>query len=252
MTEQQPIKRAKRKRGTGAPSKMYFHAGTQAAIVAYQNSTCSVERNRLYATEIHPAFLRLCENLINIHKFTSLHDTFEDLRNDCINFLFETLLKFDATRGTAAFSYFNVCAKNFLIIRTKKKVQATKRILSIDDPESLNNAETMMVEDHYNIPSQDIVLENASTAREIINLLYIVRGMVTTENELVCVNSIITVFENIHDIDFVNKTAIMMYMKELSSLSSKQLTTTLQTIKKLYKEIKDEDDPELPFDTFNT
>ena len=108
-------RKIKRRKGGTSPSKLYFHAGTQDAIVRYQKSTENGDRNRIYVQEIYPAFEKLAENLMNIHRFTSLHDSFDDLRNDCVNFLFETLLKFDATRGTNAFSYFNVCAKNFLI-----------------------------------------------------------------------------------------------------------------------------------------
>ena len=39
---------------------------------------------------------------------------FQTLKLDCVTFLYETLEKFDPARGSKAFSYFNVCAKNFL------------------------------------------------------------------------------------------------------------------------------------------
>jgi len=53
-----------------------------------------------------------------------------------------------------------------------------------------------------------------------------------------CINSIITIFENIDNIDLLNKNAILLYMRELSGLSPKQLTTTMQIVKKHYKKIK--------------
>ena len=114
-------RRRTRKRGKTNPLKLYFHSGTQDAIVAYQKSPDRKEKERLYVTDIMPAFEKLVENLINIHKFSSLHDSYDDLKNDCVNFLFETIGKFDSTRGTNAFSYFNVVAKNWLIIKTKQK-----------------------------------------------------------------------------------------------------------------------------------
>lgn len=223
--------------------RLYFNANTQAAIVAYQNAAGPTpenkkERDRLYVKEIMPAFEKLVENLINIHRFTSLHDTYDDLKNDCVNFLFETIGKFDSTRGTNAFSYFNVVAKNWLIIRTKQKTQRIKRSVSLDDPDALSANEYRIVEDHCTVPSQDVLLENNNTAQGIIELLHEIRSKVRTENELVCINSIITIFENMHDIDLLNKSAILLYMRELSGLSPKQLTTTMQSIKKMYRRMK--------------
>src|SRR5574342_826241 len=132
--------------------RMYFNANTQAAIVAYQKAAGpepekKKERDRLYVKEIMPAFEKLVENLINIHKFTSLHDTYDDLKNDCVNFLFETIGKFDSTRGTNAFSYFNVVAKNWLIIKTKQKSQRSTRTVTLDDKEAQSLNEQRIVED---------------------------------------------------------------------------------------------------------
>lgn len=220
-------------------SRKYFNASTQAHIIAYQVAKENKkERDRLYVTGIMPAFEKLVENLINIHKFTSLHDTYDDLKNDCVNFLFETIGKFDGNRGTNAFSYFNVVAKNWLIIRTKQKSQRIRRSVSLDDPEALSVNEHRIVEDHCTIPGQDVLLENESSANAIVNMLYEIRSKVKTENELACINSIITIFENIDDIDLLNKSAILLYMRELSGLSPKQLTTTMQSIKKQYRRFK--------------
>jgi hypothetical protein len=218
--------------------RMYFNAGTQAAIVSYQQAVEKKDRDKLYVKDILPAFEKLVENLINIHKFTSLHDTYDDLKNDCVNFLFETLRKFDATRGTNAFSYFNVVAKNWLIIKTKQKSQRIKRSVSLDDPDSLSANEQRIIEDHNVIPAQDEVLMNENATQGVIKVLYEIRDKVKSENELACINSIITIFENIDDIDLLNKSAILLYMRELSGLSPKQLTTTMQTVKKHYRRMK--------------
>lgn len=230
--------RRRRRSKNGKPPRLYFHAGTQAAIVAYQNSDDPKERERLYVEEIMPAYNKLVENLINIHKFTSLHDSFDDLKNDCVNFLFETIGKFDPSRGTNAFSYFNVVAKNWLIIRTKQKTQRIKRSVSLDDPDSLTASEHRILEDQTTVPSQETILENKVQATRIIELLYEIRTKARTENELACINSIITIFENIDDIDLLNKSAVLLYMRELSGLSPKQLTTTMQSIKKHYRRLK--------------
>jgi hypothetical protein len=185
-----------------------------------------------------PAFEKLVENLINIHKFTSLHDTYVELKNDCVNFLFETIGKFDGARGTNAFSYFNVVAKNWLIIKTKQKSQRIKRSVSLDDPDSLSANENKIIEEHCTVQSQETIIEQENSAQGVLSLLYEIRTKVKSENELACINSIITIFENIDDIDLLNKSALLLYMRELSGLSPKQLTTSMQNIKKQYKKFK--------------
>jgi len=218
--------------------KFYFTNETQQAIVGFQKSSDRKVREKLYVEKILPAFEKLVENLINIHKFSGLHDTYEDLKNDCVNFLFETIHKFNPTMGTNAFSYFNVVAKNWLIIKTKQKVQRGRRDVSIDDPKGLSNSEIQIVEERRMIPSQDYFLENSENVAEILKMMYEIRSRVKVENELLCINSVITIFENINDIDILNKSAILLYIRELSGLSPKQLTTSMQAVKKHYNKLK--------------
>ena len=218
--------------------KLYFNSGTQDAIVSFQKESIKKVRDAIYVNDILPAFEKLVENLINIHKFTGMYDSYDDLKNDCVNFLFETIHKFDSSRGTNAFSYFNVVAKNWLIIKTKQKAQKLKRNISMDDPAGLTSYENMIVEDYGSIPSQDDVLDATTSVESTLNLLYDIRTKIKTENELTCINSIITIFENIDEVDLLNKGAIILYMRELSGLSPKQLTTTMQSIKRHYKKIK--------------
>lgn len=244
VIEPEPTVKETKKDSDAKLSRMYFNQNTQAAIMSYQKTPDKKEKEKLYVLEIMPAFEKLAENLINIHKFTALHDTYDDLKNDCVNFLFETIHKFDGSRGTNAFSYFNVVAKNWLIIRTKQKAQRVKRSVSLDDPDALSNNEYKIIEDHYYVPSVENLME--SNSNNVLELLYEIRSKVKTENELACINSIITIFENVDDVDLLNKSAILLYMRELSGLSPKQLTTTMQMLKKHYKKLK-VDSPEYDF-----
>lgn len=218
--------------------KLYFNADTQAAIVEFQTAVDKADRNRIYVGRIMPAFDKLVENLINIHRFSGLHDTYDDLKHDCVSFLYETLGKYDVTRGTKAFSYFNVVAKNWLIIKTKQKSSKARRNVSLDDPEALSNNESKIIDEHCSIQSQDVLLERKNTSVAVLEMMYEIRCQVRTENELTCINSIITVFESIDDLDLLNKSAILLYIRELSGLTPKQLTTSMQAIKKHYSRLK--------------
>lgn len=237
-----PVKKIRRRKNSDNPNspKLYFNEKTQEAIVAYQQSTSKKERDALYIREISPAFEKLVENLINIHKFSGLHDSYDDLKNDCVNFLFETIFKFDATRKTNAFSYFNVVAKNWLIVRTKQKAIKLKRNVSMDDSDLLTQSDLEIIEDHSTIQSQETILEGENFSRDIADLLLEVGEKVHTENEIMCMNAINTIFKNIDNIDLLNKSAVLLYMRELSGLSPKQMTAAMQVIKKHYNKSKNE------------
>lgn len=222
---------------------MYFTPATQDAIVAHRKSSSKSEKDRIYVAEIMPAFQKLVENLINIHKFTDLYDNFEDLRNDCVNFLFETIPKFDETRGTNAFSYFNVVAKNWLIIRTKQKTLRIKRYVSIDDVEMLSLGDYERIENHSQLPAQDQVMIDDQTRKSIMEALGRVLEDSTSENEKSCLRSIIRIFEEAENLDFFNKNAVMLYIREMSGLTSKQLTAALQQVRVNFREeLGDPDD----------
>jgi hypothetical protein len=246
MTDQnqKPKKIRRRKDGDskGRELRMYFNKDTHAAIVEYQQLSVQDKKNReqLYISRILPAFSKLVENLINIHKFSSLYDSYDDLKNDCVNFLFETITKFDAERGSNAFSYFNVVAKNWLIIKTKQKAAKIKKNISMDDIASLSARDVGVIEEWNVSPSQETIIESKNSSQNILELLSDIKEKVKTDNEKACIDAIITVFKNIDDIDLLNKSAVLLYMRELSGLSAKQLTMTMQIIKKHYKKSKNE------------
>ena len=57
-----PKKKAKR--------KVYFGKEVQDAIIEYNSTESSSEKNIIYGTRIHAAFDKLAENIINTFKFT--------------------------------------------------------------------------------------------------------------------------------------------------------------------------------------
>ena len=216
-------------------SKMYFNADTQTAIVAFQNATTHKEKSQIYVKDIEPAFNKLVENLINIYKFTALHDTNCDLKNDCITFLYETLTKFDPSRGTNAFSYFNIVGKNFLIIKAKNRNKFNKHVISLDDINSFTSSEKQSLDEKCCSLTLDEQIENNNQSTLILEKLYKIRDNPNlTENEQTLIKSIIYVFEHVNNIDILNKNAILLYLRELTGFAPKQLTSIMSNLRKNY------------------
>jgi len=228
----------KRRKGK---SKLYFTADTQRAIEEWQASDSQETRDDLYTTQILPAFDKLAENLILIYGFAKGRHSFDALKNDCITFLYETLHKFDASRGTKAFSYFNVVAKNWLILNTRKRKKVYDNSYPIHELESFNAFDRNTIVNYQTAAApEDIMIESERRA-EIQKILTMLKDQVENQNDIKCIDAILIVFAKIDDLDLLNKRAIYVYIREISGLNSKQLSTSMSTIRKMYRQIKNED-----------
>jgi hypothetical protein len=144
------------------------------------------------------------------------------------------------TRGSNAFSYFNVVAKNWLIIRSKQRAQRSRRTVSLDDPSALSQAEQQGLEERNVVPSQEQAIDRANVPANIVATMHEIRARMKTVNEIACIDAIVQIFERADQIDLLNKSAILVYLRELSGLTPKQLTMTMQTIKRSYRQLKGE------------
>ena len=222
-------------KGGATPAEFYFSAATQDSIVAYKQETSQEAREKIYVNEIMPAFNKLVENLINVYGFQIQYESKGDLQNECVQFLYGTITKFDPTKGTKAFSYFNVVAKNYLIIKSKQSNRHLHTFLSIDDGDNLSIHDLETIEGWNISPSPEEVLVSAVDAKKLGCVLDMVQAQLATDAEAECFRGIKTLFDNIHDLDFLNKRAVMVYLRSLTSLSPKQLSAVLSTVKRYYK-----------------
>ena len=112
-----------------AKKKPYFGIDVQEAIVRYNaldQEKQQVERNKIYGQEIHKAFDKLAENIINTFKFTYFDCKFEDVKHEVVAFLVMNIHKYDHTKGSKAFSYFSIVAKNYLILHNNANYKKLK------------------------------------------------------------------------------------------------------------------------------
>lgn len=222
------------------PSKNYFDGKTQEAIVKFQTETNRQTRKELYEKVIEPAFSSLVENLINVYGYKILSETKQDLKIECVEFLYTIIDKFDVSKGSKAFSYFNVVAKNWLTIRSKQNAKNLQFFVSLDDKDSFSIRELELIENYKVVPACDEGIGHEEAQSNIKKLLDSLKTKVKTDNEKLCFDSIVLLFDTIHQIDFDNKRAIMAYMREITRLSPKQLSVILSVFKKYYKEYKQE------------
>jgi|TARA_X000001382_G_scaffold111233_1_gene88072 hypothetical protein len=222
--------------------KPYFGKHVHESVVDFQETKCQEERHEIYEVHIRNAFEKLSENLIYIYGFSRDAEHFKILKSDCVSFLYETLEKFDASKGSKAFSYFNVCAKNHLLAKAKKTQKRKIRNISLSDITTMSRVEKTMVESHSVIPSPDDLFIRTEDKEILKEMLQKIRVKVSNENEKVCISAIITLFDNIEELEFLNKRAVFVYLREISGLNPKQLSVALSSIRKHYREIVKSDD----------
>ena len=235
MAKKKIVKKLKGK--SKAKNKGYFRQEHQDAIVEFCSSDCPKEKERIYTDIICKALEKLSENLIYVYGFHKQHDNVEMLKQDCVINLYETLHKFDASKGHRAFSYFNVVAKHWLIIHSRKKNKYKYRHVSIDDPRNEVNVDALFHKNGQFVEAPSSNIEKAEKTEEIRLLFQEIRKRVKTEKEIKCVDAIIEIFNKVDDLDFLNKRAIFVYVREMSGLNSKQLSVCMSSIRAIYKQV---------------
>jgi len=222
--------------------KPYFGKHVHESVVDFQETESQEERHEIYEVHIRNAFEKLSENLIYIYGFSRDAEHFKILKSDCVSFLYETLEKFDASKGSKAFSYFNVCAKNHLLAKAKKTQKSKIRNISLSNITTMSRLEKSMVESHSVVPSPDDMVIRTEDKEILKEMLQKISAKVSNENEKVCIAAIITLFNNIEELEFLNKRAVFVYLREISGLNPKQLSVALSSIRKQYREIVKSDD----------
>jgi hypothetical protein len=145
------------------------------------------------------------------------------------------LKKFDASRGSKAFSYFNVVAKNWIIVKMRQKIKHTKKHSNIDDKTIVPEIEIIdIVEPTFEIYGS--AGKKAIQSEQLEMMFLEVSDRITQDHEKMCMDAIVKIFQNIDDIDFFNKRAIFVYIREMTNLTTKQISTAMSSIKRHYRE----------------
>lgn len=231
-------KKIVKKRATKKPRKKgYFTKVHQEAIVEFCKTDCHQKKEELYTNVIRQALEKLSENLIYVYGFHKQHDNVEVLKQDCVINLYETLHKFDPSKGHRAFSYFNVVAKHWLIIHSRKKNKRQYRMVSIDDPDNEINVDALFHRNGQYVAPPSSKIEQEEKVEEIRQMFNEIRKRVRNEREQLCVDAIIEIFNRVDELDFLNKRAIFVYVRDMTGLNSKQLSVCMSSIRNIYRQI---------------
>ena len=206
--------------------KVYFGQEVQDAIIDYNSSDDDNERNIIYRDRIHKAFDKLAENIINTFKFTYFDYGFEDIKHEVVAFMVMNMHKYDHTKGSKAFSYFSVVAKNYLILHNNnnyKKLKSHNTIDSLDKERTLNFNEKTDLK-HF---SEEIVDYFEA------NLLNIFKK----KRDLDIAYSILELIKRIDEIENFNKKSLYILIREMTGVETSQITRVVNVLKNHYRKV---------------
>ena len=207
-------------------SKNYFTKDTENAIVRYNNEPNPEIRSNIYRDEIHYAFDKLSENIINTFKFMYFDDKFEDVKNEVVSFLVMNIHKYDHTKGSKAFSYFSVVAKNYLILHNNnnyKKLKSHSGVEVLDREKNMGNDRdndlrqfTLEVVDYF-----ENNLHNIFKKQRDLNIAF----------------SILDLMKSIDEIENFNKKSLYILIREMTNVNTAHITSVVNVLKKHYKKL---------------
>jgi hypothetical protein len=221
---------------------LYFGPEVQDSIAKFCLESNKKEKEKVYLEEIMPAFNKLVENLIYIYGFAKWFDNVHEVKSDCVCFLYENMHKFKPEKGAKAFSYFNVVARNWLINNSKKKYKDDTRNVSIDDASRLTFSDKTAISHYSIVQSPDEILIDKDRKRRILSALDTIEKSLNEPHELAILSALRIVFQKSDEIDLLSKRAVFLYIREISGVSHKQMSSVMTSLRKKYKELNSKGD----------
>jgi hypothetical protein len=220
--------------------KMYFGEEQEQAVVRYLESENEDEKNKIFNEYLRDPLTIMVESIIRRYKLYRKDYEFEEIHTDTMSFLMTKISKFDTTKNYKAYSYFGTICKNYLMGTIQKDTKETNRSVSYEDISSRieDRADLSYIIDEEIIDYRDIV------TKLTVELEKFVEGEDLNENEQKLGYALIEVFGNfdkvfqVGDGNKFNKNLILLSLREMTSLSTKEIRVAMKKYKKLYEVLK--------------
>ena len=213
-------------------SRHYFTKVHEQAIIDYASTKDIKIRTNLYISLIEPAFDEMVDKIVYTYKFTNLPNI-DCLKEECKIWLTTILDKFDAEKGSKAFSYFSVITKNWFIHKVKKTAQQHKREVQLEDVKKHLEQEYLSVDSEYFTHRNE---------KEFWEHLWTEISSWETDslkvNERKVLEAVKILFSNSQDIEIFNKKAIYLYLREITGLNTKQVVNSLNKFREHYRDFR--------------
>ena len=216
--------------------KIYFGEDQEKAVVMYLESSDEAERNKIFNEYLREPLIIMVESIIRRYKLYRKDMEFEEIHTDTMSFLITKINKFDHTKNTKAYSYFGTICKNYLMGAIQKDTKEQNRQVSYNDISSdMEDSPTLSyIIDEYVIDFTDVIIKLTISLEEFMESENL------NENEQKLGYALLEIFSNFDKIFQVgdgnkfNKNLILLSLREMTSLSTKEIRISMKRFKKLY------------------
>jgi hypothetical protein len=225
-----------KKRGRKAVKENYFDVREEEAVRKFLIAETSYEKNKIYNQFLRLPLDKMISSIIRRYKLYRKDMDFEEIHTDTHSFLMTKVDKFKPDKNKKAYSYFGTICKNYLMGQIIKDQKETNRKISYEDiSSSLEERPDMS----YRI--DDDVIETDYVINEYLaELKDYIESEQLNDNEKKLGYALIDLFDNYESIfsgadnNKFNKNVILLSLREMTNLSTKEIRSSIKRFKKLY------------------
>jgi hypothetical protein len=216
----------------------YFDVREEEAVKKYITAETREEKEEIYNKFLKEPLDKMIESIIRRYKLYRKDMEYNDVHSDTHSFLMTKVDKFKPAKNKKAYSYFGTICKNYLMGQIQKDQKDMNRKISYEDiSATLENRPDMI----YYMEFEKI------DAEKIIDLFLIdlktyVEGSKLNENESKLGLALIDLFDNYgnifigNDNNKFNKNVVLLTLREMTNLNTKEIRIYLKKYKTLYLE----------------
>ena len=225
-----------KKRGRKTTNVNYFDVAEEAAVRRYLIAETFEEKNAIYNEFLRGPLDKMISSIIRRYKLYRKDMNFTDIHTDTHSFLMTKVDKFKPSKEKKAYSYFGTICKNYLMGQIIKDQKETNRKVSYEDmSESIEERPDMMYRiDEDQVDTSIIITEYLRELKDFID------GENLNDNERKLGYALIDLFDNYESIfsgadnNKFNKNVILLSLREMTNLSTKEIRCSMKRFKKLY------------------
>jgi hypothetical protein len=219
-----------------APGENYFDQREELAVRMFLTASTYDERNKIYNDYLRHPLDKMISSIIRRYKLYRKDMDFNEIHTDTHSFLMTKIEKFSPSKEKKAYSYFGTICKNYLMGQILKDQKETNRKVSYEDmSESIEERPDMIYRvDEDIIDTSVIILEYLKELRDFID------NENLSDNERKLGYALVDLFENYESIfseadnNKFNKNVILLSLREMTNLSTKEIRSSMKKFKKLY------------------
>ena len=225
-----------KKRGRKSVKENYFDVREETAVRNFLIAESAEEKNKIYNEFLRAPLDKMISSIIRRYKLYRKDMDFNEIHVDTHSFLMTKVDKFKPSKNKKAYSYFGTICKNYLMGQIIKDQKEINRKVSYEDISSSIEERPDM---SYRIDEE--VVESDFVINEYLSELKLfIDNESLNENEKKLGYALVDLFENYEKIfsgaenNKFNKNVILLSLREMTNLSTKEIRGSIKKFKKLY------------------